>query len=123
MIPIVDHSKYGFSDDVDYAFVGEKGLSEETVRKISEMKNEPEWMLQNRLAGFKHFMQRSMPQWGPDLSGLKLEEIIYFAKATEKKEKTWEDVPEKIKDTFQRLGVSDAEKKLGGLEAQLMIFL
>ncbi len=117
MIPIIEHSKYEFSDNIDYKFVGEKGLSEETVKNISKMKREPEWMLQNRLAGFKHFTQKNMPQWGPDLSGLNLNEIVYFAKAAEKKDE-WEEVPEKIKDTFKRLGVSDAEKSLGGLEAQ-----
>jgi Fe-S cluster assembly scaffold protein SufB len=120
MIPIkIDYSKYGFADQLEYAFVGKKGLKEDTVREISRIKNEPEWMLQHRVRGFNHFVQRPMPQWGVDLSKLNFDDIVYFAKATEKKGRSWEEVPEKIKRTFEKLGIPEAERKfLGGVEAQ-----
>src|SRR5437867_6069390 len=120
MIPAnTDYSEYGFSDQLEYAFVGKPGLSEQVVREISNLKNEPEWMLENRLRGFEHFLKRPMPQWGANLNNINFDEIVYFARATEKKGKSWEEVPEKIKKTFEKLGIPEAERKfLAGVEAQ-----
>jgi len=112
--------KYGFHDRDDrYAFKSKKGLSREVVENISRMKGEPMWMLEFRLKALEHFLARPMPNWGPDLTSLNLEDIYYYIKPTEKSEKSWEDVPDDIKRTFDKLGVPEAERKfLAGLGAQ-----
>ena len=111
--------KYGFHDEDNYVFKSQKGLDREVVENISRMKNEPQWMLDFRLKALAHFKQRPMPGWGPDLSGLNLDEIFYYVKPTEKQEKSWDEVPEAIKTTFDKLGVPEAERKfLAGLGAQ-----
>ncbi|MFN2216286.1 MAG: Fe-S cluster assembly protein SufB [Anaerolineales bacterium] len=112
--------KYGFKDSSDdYVFKSEKGLNAEIVRKISEMKGEPEWMLEYRLRALEHFLQRPMPTWGADLSGLNLEDIYYYVKPTEGSGKSWDDVPDEIKNTFDKLGIPEAERKfLAGVGAQ-----
>jgi Fe-S cluster assembly protein SufB len=111
--------KYGFHDEENYVFKSQKGLNSEVVENISRMKGEPKWMLDFRLKALDHFMQRPMPTWGPDLSGLDLNDIYYYVKPTEKQERSWEDVPESIKNTFDKLGVPEAERKfLAGLGAQ-----
>jgi len=112
--------KYGFSDPTDnYAFKAEKGLSREVVEQISRMKDEPQWMLDFRLKAYEHFKSRPMPTWGPDLSGLNLDEIYYYVKPTEGQEKNWDDVPDDIKNTFDKLGIPEAEQKfLAGVGAQ-----
>ncbi len=111
--------QYGFKDPDTYVYKSEKGLSEDVVRKISAMKGEPEWMLQFRLKALNHFMQRPMPAWGPDLSGLDLEDIFYYVRPAEASEKSWEDVPETIRNTFDKLGIPEAEQKfLAGVGAQ-----
>jgi Fe-S cluster assembly protein SufB len=112
--------KYGFSDPTDnYAFTAEKGLSREVVEQISRMKDEPEWMLEFRLKAYEHFKSRPMPTWGPDLSGLNLDDIYYYVKPTEGQEKDWDDVPDDIKNTFDKLGIPEAEQKfLAGVGAQ-----
>ena len=112
--------KYGFSDPTDnYAFTAEKGLSREVVEQISRMKDEPEWMLEFRLKAYEHFKSRPMPTWGPDLSGLNLDDIYYYVKPTEGQEKDWDDVPDDIKNTFDKLGIPEAEQKfLSGVGAQ-----
>ena len=112
-------SKYGFSDEEDYVFKAEKGLTESTVRSISAMKEEPEWMLDFRLKAYQHFLERPMPDWGADLSGIDFDEIYYYIKPSERDEDNWEDVPEYIKDTFDKLGIPAAEQKfLSGVAAQ-----
>ncbi len=120
MIPLkTDYSEFWFADQIDYAYIGKPGLSEETVREISKLKNEPEWMLENRLRGLKFFLEKPMPQWGANLNNIDFNKIIFFARATDKKGKTWEEVPEKIKNTFEKLGIPEAERKfLAGVEAQ-----
>lgn len=111
--------QYGFKDPDTYVYKSEKGLSEDVVRKISAMKGEPEWMLQFRLKALNHFVQRPMPAWGPDLSGLDLEDIFYYVRPAEASEKSWEDVPETIRNTFDKLGIPEAEQKfLAGVGAQ-----
>lgn len=111
--------KYGFHDPENYVFKAEKGLSREIVEQISSMKDEPEWMLEFRLKAYDHFRSRPMPTWGPDLSGLDLDNIYYYVKPTEGQEKNWDDVPDDIKNTFDKLGIPEAEQKfLAGVGAQ-----
>ncbi len=97
------------------------GLTEEVVRKISASKNEPQWMLDIRLAAFKAFEDKAMPAWDkqPDLSGLDLNKISYYVAPDAKQSHTWDEVPDEIKDTFEKLGIPEAERKaLGGVGGQ-----
>ena len=112
--------KYGFHDrDDNYTFKSQKGLNREVVENISRMKGEPQWMLEFRLKALEHFQKRPMPNWGPTLKDLNFDEIYFYVKPTEKSEKSWDDVPDDIKRTFDRLGVPEAERKfLAGLGAQ-----
>jgi Fe-S cluster assembly protein SufB len=112
--------KYGFHDrDDNYTFKSQKGLNREVVENISRMKGEPQWMLEFRLKALEHFQQRPMPNWGPSLKDLNFDEIYFYVKPTEKSEKSWDDVPDDIKRTFDKLGVPEAERKfLAGLGAQ-----
>lgn len=111
--------KYGFADTEDYIFKAEKGLDENVIRHMSALKNEPEWMLENRLKAYQHFLERPMPDWGADLSGIKFEDIYYYIKPSNRQEDDWEDVPSYIKDTFNKLGIPEAEQKfLSGVAAQ-----
>ncbi len=112
-------TKYGFADSEDYVFKAERGLDENVIRNMSAMKNEPEWMLDIRLKGYRHFLERPMPDWGADLSGIDFENIYYYIKPTDRDEDDWEDVPAYIKDTFNKLGIPEAEQKfLSGVAAQ-----
>lgn len=111
--------QYGFKDPETFVYKSEKGLSENVVRKISAMKKEPEWMLQFRLKALDHFQKRPMPTWGPDLSQLDLDDIYYYVRPSEKSGKSWDEVPETIKNTFDKLGIPEAEQKfLAGVGAQ-----
>lgn len=111
--------KYGFHDTEEPVYKSERGLTEEIVRNISARKNEPEWMLDFRLKGYRHFLERSMPQWGADLSDIDFSEIYYYVKPSEKAEQDWDDVPPHIKNTFDKLGIPEAERKfLAGVSAQ-----
>lgn len=112
--------QYGFSDeDAVYAYLAEKGLSEDVIRALSAIKKEPEWMLEIRLNAFKVFKEKPMPTWGPDLSGINFDDVRYYIKPSEKTEKSWDDVPGYIRDTFDKLGIPEAEKKfLAGVGAQ-----
>ena len=116
----IDEYRYDFRDPENtYVFKTQKGLNEAVVRQISEKKEEPEWMLEFRLRALKHFQQRPMPTWGGDLSKLNLDEIYFYTKPSEGEGKNWDDVPETIKDTFQKLGIPEAEQKfLAGVGAQ-----
>lgn len=103
---------WSFSDDIDYTIEVESWISEKTVRQISVSNKEPAWMLDFRLQALKIFEQKELPKWWPDLSKLDLDSIYYFAKPKwAGNNKKWEDVPEKIKNTFDRLGIPEAEKK------------
>ncbi|MCV0401854.1 MAG: Fe-S cluster assembly protein SufB [Nitrosopumilus sp.] len=116
----MDYSKYDFKDSTEmYVHLSKKGLSKETVISISKMKNEPQWMLDFRLRSYEIFMQKPMPTWGGDLSVIDFQNIYYYAKASDKVEKNWDDVPENVKNTFDKLGIPEAEKKfLAGVGAQ-----
>ncbi|MBZ0303027.1 MAG: Fe-S cluster assembly protein SufB, partial [Anaerolineae bacterium] len=113
---------YGFhDDDVKYSFISERGLNAAAVRQISAMKNEPAWMTEIRLKAYEHFVQRPMPNWGDTelLNQIQFDDIYYYVRATDKSERDWEDVPPEIKDTFDRLGIPEAEQKfLQGVSAQ-----
>lgn len=111
--------KYGFSDDVKYSFNSGIGLTKQKVQEISHMKSEPEWMTNYRLKAYEIFNQRPMPSWGGDLSTIDFESIHYYIKPTDKQGITWDDVPENIKNTFEKLGIPEAERKfLAGVSAQ-----
>lgn len=111
--------KYGFSMPENHVFKAQKGLDDSIVRAISKIKNEPEWMANFRLSAFAIYKSKFLPSWGPSLTNLDLNEIYYYLKSTSHKEKTWEEVPEDIKNTFNKLGIPQAEQKyLSGVEAQ-----
>jgi Fe-S cluster assembly protein SufB len=111
--------QFGFSDPDTFVFKSNKGLDETIVRQISAKKGEPAWMLDFRLKALKHYQQRPMPSWGADLSDLDLDDIYFYVKPTEGEGRTWDDVPETIKNTFEKLGIPEAEQKyLAGVGAQ-----
>jgi Fe-S cluster assembly protein SufB len=111
--------RYGFQNPDTSVFKTRKGLDEEVVRQISAMKAEPEWMLEFRLRALKHYQERPMPKWGADLDKLNLDEIVYYVRPAEKSGKSWDEVPNDIKKTFDRLGIPEAEQKfLAGVGAQ-----
>lgn len=111
--------KFGFADELESELDIGIGLNEEKIRQISAHKHEPEWMLKLRLRAYQHFLGRAMPEWGADLSEIDFEQIHYFVKATNKTERDWEQVPEKIKRTFEKLGIPQAERKfLAGVASQ-----
>ena len=114
--------KYGFSnpdDAKDYFFKSGRGISHEVVEAIAEHKNEPDWMRQFRHKSLDYFFARPMPNWGADLSGIDFENIYYYIKPTEKQADSWEDLPAEIHDTWDKLGIPEAEKKyLAGVGAQ-----
>jgi len=111
--------QYGFKDPDTSVYKSSKGLSEEVVRKISEMKGEPEWMLNYRLKALEHFKIRPLPMWGADITGLNFDEIFYYVKPAESTSKSWDEVPNTIKNTFDKLGIPEAEQKfLAGVGAQ-----
>ncbi|WP_102028543.1 Fe-S cluster assembly protein SufB [Salirhabdus sp. Marseille-P4669] len=117
--PEIGDYKYGFHDRDVSIFRTERGLTEKVVREISRMKEEPEWMLDYRLKALKHFYSKPMPQWGGDLGELNFDEITYYVKPSEKSERSWDEVPDEIKQTFDKLGIPEAEQKyLAGVSAQ-----
>jgi len=116
----MDYSKYDFKDSTEmYVHLSKKGLTKDTVREISKLKDEPQWMLDFRLRSYDIFMKKPMPQWGGDVNKIDFQNIYYYAKASDKTEKNWDDVPENVKNTFDKLGIPEAEKKfLAGVGAQ-----
>src|SRR4030088_305798 len=111
--------KYGFFDPEKYSFKAKRGLSEEVGKEISWMKQEPEWMTKLRLRSLGIFRKKPMPTWGADLSVIDFENIFYYLKASDKQGKSWDEVPDDIKKTFDRLGrPQDARKFLAGVAAQ-----
>ncbi|MBN2738552.1 MAG: Fe-S cluster assembly protein SufB [Spirochaetales bacterium] len=116
---VMEDYKYGFSDPDKSLVKTQKGLREDVVRAISRYKNEPEWMLHFRLRALKSFYDKPLPGWGVDLSSLNFDEIIYYAKPLADQKNSWDEVPEDIKRTFDRIGIPEAEKKfLAGVGAQ-----
>jgi len=114
-----DYSKYNFRDEAEYKYILQPGISEKVVEEISRLKDEPEWMTSIRLKAYRYFVERGMPTWGVDLSGLDFGKIRYYVSPTDRKFRSWEEVPEYIKRTFERLGIPEAERKfLAGVGAQ-----
>ncbi len=118
-VPELAEYQYGFVDRDVSVVRFSKGLSRKVVEQISEMKNEPGWMTDFRLRSLETFNAKPMPAWGGDLGELDFDNITYYVKPTERQGKTWEEVPEEIKNTFDRLGIPEAERKfLAGVSAQ-----
>lgn len=116
---IVGDYKYGFTTDAKTVLTSGKGLNREVVEFISKAKNEPDWMLDIRLKAYDAFLKLENPVWGPDLSGIDFNEYTYYIKSSEKTENNWESVPEEIKETFDKLGIPEAEAKyLAGTSTQ-----
>ncbi len=115
----IDRSLYDTANKEDSKYRAAPGVTEDVVREISKQKNEPAWMLEKRLAAFELFQNTEMPAWGPDLSDLDLDEIVYFIRPDAQESTSWDDVPDDIKATFDKLGIPEAEKKaLAGVGAQ-----
>ncbi len=111
--------KYGFHDKEQFVFKTRKGLDRDIVEEISKMKREPQWMTEYRLKALEIFEKKPMPNWGGDLSQIDFQDIYYYVKPTSEEAKTWEDVPEDMKRTFDKLGIPEAEQKfLAGVGAQ-----
>lgn len=106
-------------DDQVPVYKSEPGLNQEVVENISRQKNEPRWMLDFRLRALKHYLSRPLPEWGPSLAELNLDNIHFYVKPTNQSQNSWDDVPDEIKNTFNRLGIPEAEQKfLSGVGAQ-----
>lgn len=111
--------RHGFNVPVNYIYRTDVGLTRQIVADISEQKNEPDWMRAYRLKALDWFYKKPMPKWGPDLSGINFDDLTYYLKPQERNERNWDDVPDEIRDTFERLGIPEAEKKyLAGVGAQ-----
>ncbi|WNF36461.1 Fe-S cluster assembly protein SufB [Bacillaceae bacterium IKA-2] len=118
-MPEIGEYQYGFSDKDVSIFRAGKGLTKEIVMQISKIKNEPEWMLKFRLKSLEQFYKMPMPSFGGDMSDLVFDDITYYVKPSERSEKSWDEVPEEIKNTFDKLGIPEAEQKyLAGVSAQ-----
>jgi Fe-S cluster assembly protein SufB len=115
----IDTPRYDFKDPEKFVFRSRKGLDKEIVEQISAYKGEPQWMLENRLKALEHFNAMSMPSWGVDLQDLDLNDLYYYVKPTDDTQSDWDEIPETIKNTFNRLGIPEAEQKfLAGVGAQ-----
>ena len=111
--------QFAFHDDIAYLRETKRGLTRATVEEISGFKDEPDWMLQYRLRAYEHFLKRPMPTWTDGLDRIDFDKIVYYRKPSEREEKSWDDVPDQIKATFERLGIPEAERKfLAGVGAQ-----
>lgn len=118
-MPEMGDYKYGFHDKDVSIFRSKRGLTREIVETISNMKEEPQWMLDYRLKSLEIFYSKPMPQWGGDMASLNFDEITYYVKPSEATETSWDEVPEEIKRTFDKLGIPEAEQKyLSGVSAQ-----
>ena len=119
-IASIGQYNYGWHDSDDAGATAQRGLSEAVVRDISAKKSESDWMLSKRLKALKIFDKKPMPTWGSDLSGIDFDNIKYFVRSTEKQAQTWEDLPQDIKDTYDKLGIPEAEKQrlVAGVAAQ-----
>ena len=112
--------EFGWADPDQAGAAAKRGINDEVVRDISEKKSEPEWMLERRLRGFDFFTKKPMPTWGADLSGIDFDNIKYFVRSTERQAQSWEDLPEDIRNTYERLGIPEAERSrlVAGVAAQ-----
>src|SRR5438045_503695 len=116
----LERYRFGWADSDVAGASARRGLSEDVVRDISALKDEPEWMLDLRLKGLKLFRRKPMPTWGSDLSGIDFDNIKYFVRSTEKQAASWEELPADIKSTYDKLGIPEAEKQrlVSGVAAQ-----
>lgn len=117
----IDLSRYqlGWSDKEDYVFKPRRGLDEDLIKEMSWMKGEPEWMRDFRLRSYEIFKKKAMPNWGGDMSEIFFDEIFYYIKPTENQVDKWEELPDSVKDTYEKLGIPEAERKyLAGVTAQ-----
>ena len=116
----IGNYEFGWSDSDDAGAAATRGLNEDVVRDISSKKSEPQWMLDLRLKGLKLFRRKPMPTWGAELDGIDFENIKYFVRSSEKQAATWDDLPEDIKNTYDKLGIPEAEKQrlVAGVAAQ-----
>ena len=115
----VNRSIYDIKDKVEYSFKADTGLTEEIIREISSQKEEPEWMLEKRLAALKIYDKLDVPPWMPDISDLDMSHIDTYVRPRTDMKGSWEELPENIRDTFDRLGIPEAEKtSLAGVGAQ-----
>jgi Fe-S cluster assembly protein SufB len=115
----LDEYKYGFNIPENYVFKSRKGLDEDVIKEISWMKKEPEWMTKFRLGAYRAFVKRPTPQWGGNLNDIDFDDLYYYIKPTDQQERSWDDVPDDIRNTFERLGIPEAERKfLAGVGAQ-----
>jgi Fe-S cluster assembly protein SufB len=111
--------KLGWSDAEDYVFKPKRGLDEDIIREMSWMKGEPDWMRDNRLKSYEHFKRRPMPNWGGDMSEIYFDDIYYYIKPTDHQVDAWDELPESVKATYEKLGIPEAERKyLAGVTAQ-----
>jgi Fe-S cluster assembly protein SufB len=111
--------KYGFNVESNYTYKAKKGLNEEVIKEISTNKNEPAWMLDFRLKSYETFKKKKNPNWGGNLLDIKYDDIYYYLRPTDREERTWDEVPEEMKNTFERLGIPQAEREfLAGVKAQ-----
>ncbi len=116
---VKEEYQYGFHDKIQAVFQTDKGLNHAVIDQISDQKNEPEWMRKFRHEALDIFLSKPLPTWGADLTGIDFNDIIYYLRPTEQQGKSWDDVPEGIKNTFERLGIPEAERKfLAGVGAQ-----
>ncbi len=114
-----DSYKLGKVDDIAYAYKGKRGLDEKLIREISAMKGEPEWMLLRRLEAYKVYLSKPIPKWGGDMEPIHFEDIYYYLKPADTEKKSWNDVPKAVKETFEKIGVPQAEKEmLAGVKGQ-----
>ena len=109
-VPVLGDYEFGFQDNAEIIFSTGLGLNEEVIRTISQEKDEPEWMLDYRLKAYEIYKNKPIPEWGPDLSGIDFNDITYYQKATNRPVRTWDDVPDEIKKTFERIGIPEAER-------------
>lgn len=109
-VPVLGDYEFGFQDNAEIIFSTGLGLNEEVIRTISQEKDEPEWMLDYRLKAYEIYKNKPIPEWGPDLSRIDFNDITYYQKATNRPVRTWDDVPDEIKKTFERIGIPEAER-------------
>ncbi|MET0665400.1 MAG: Fe-S cluster assembly protein SufB, partial [Acidimicrobiales bacterium] len=117
----LDLSRYklGWSDEEDYVFKPKRGLNEDIIQEMSWMKGEPDWMRKFRLKSYDQFTRRPMPDWGGDMSGIDFDNIYYYIKPTDHQVDAWDELPDSVKDTYEKLGIPEAERKyLAGVTAQ-----
>jgi Fe-S cluster assembly protein SufB len=119
IIPKLDRRLFDDANPDNSQFKAKPGITEDVVREISKQKKEPEWMLEKRLQAIKLFEETPMPSWGPDLNALNLDDIVYYIRPNTEEKTSWDDVPDEIKETFDKLGIPEAEKEhLAGVGAQ-----